>query len=160
MYGSKLPKPIKISHVPMVSAEDLVLKHNTPTVKFRKQSVEKKDDLSEDWKTYDNIRVIGRFRPCNKREIRYCKTENKSDKPPVFKSVQIVQLQRAIKSSSLLSNTSHSSRPYECVLDRILPPSSTQSDVFKIVGKPMINAVLEGFNATVFAYGQSGSGKS
>jgi hypothetical protein len=36
---------------------------------------------------------------------------------------------------------------------------STQDDVYKEMGKP-IEAVLSGFNCTVFAYGQTGAGKT
>ena len=35
-----------------------------------------------------------------------------------------------------------------------------QEHVFREVGEPMVNDVLEGYHATLFAYGQSGSGKT
>ena len=35
---------------------------------------------------------------------------------------------------------------------------TTKKRVFDNVGRPMVQAVLEGFNATIFAYGQTGSG--
>ena len=38
--------------------------------------------------------------------------------------------------------------------------SSTQKDVYDSAAKPIIDGVLEGFNGTIFAYGQSGSGKT
>ncbi len=42
--------------------------------------------------------------------------------------------------------------------DEVLPPTCKQADVFEHC-VPLLDAVLQGINATVFAYGQSGSGK-
>jgi hypothetical protein len=36
----------------------------------------------------------------------------------------------------------------------------TQDHVFETVGRPSCEACLEGFNSTVFAYGQTGAGKT
>lgn len=43
--------------------------------------------------------------------------------------------------------------------DRVLDGSSTQEDVFSEVA-PMVAGVLDGYNACVFAYGQTGAGKT
>ena len=37
---------------------------------------------------------------------------------------------------------------------------STQKDVYDVAAKPIIDSVLEGFNGTIFAYGQTSSGKT
>jgi kinesin family protein 11 len=37
---------------------------------------------------------------------------------------------------------------------------TTQSDFFAEVGKPIVEEVLKGFNCTIFAYGQTGTGKT
>ena len=50
------------------------------------------------------------------------------------------------------------SHPFQC--DQILGPESTQQDVFECTARPSILGVLQGFNATVFAYGQTASGKT
>ncbi len=39
-------------------------------------------------------------------------------------------------------------------------PNSTQDDVFDHAAKPIVDAVLDGYNGTIFAYGQTGSGKT
>lgn len=44
--------------------------------------------------------------------------------------------------------------------DRVISKDSTQSDVYEITAKPIINDVLNGFNGTIFAYGQTASGKT
>ena len=43
--------------------------------------------------------------------------------------------------------------------DRIYGETSTQEDIFLDV-KPIVHAVLNGYNGTVLAYGQTGSGKT
>ena len=44
--------------------------------------------------------------------------------------------------------------------DRVFGPTSTQLEVFETGCLPIVQAVLQGFNGTVFAYGQSSSGKT
>lgn len=44
--------------------------------------------------------------------------------------------------------------------DRVMNPLSTQEECFETVAKPTVNWSLEGYNATIFAYGQTGTGKS
>lgn len=43
--------------------------------------------------------------------------------------------------------------------DHVLPPSASQEDMFALVA-PLVTAVVTGFNATVLAYGPTGSGKT
>lgn len=44
--------------------------------------------------------------------------------------------------------------------DRVFNTESTQSEIFEKTAKPLIADVLQGYNATIFTYGQSGSGKT
>jgi len=44
--------------------------------------------------------------------------------------------------------------------DRILGMDSTQPEVFSIIAQPLIKDILQGYNATILAYGQSGTGKT
>ncbi|XP_023709668.1 kinesin-like protein Klp61F isoform X3 [Cryptotermes secundus] len=44
--------------------------------------------------------------------------------------------------------------------DRVFGPNSRQIDVYMSVVHPIINEVLAGYNCTVFAYGQTGTGKT
>jgi len=43
--------------------------------------------------------------------------------------------------------------------NNILPPASTQKDVFHLV-EDSIKEFLNGINMTIFAYGQTGAGKT
>lgn len=55
-------------------------------------------------------------------------------------------------------------KPYyddrEFSVDRVLPSDITQEDSFELVGKNIVNEVIEGYNGTIMAYGQTGSGKT
>jgi hypothetical protein len=44
--------------------------------------------------------------------------------------------------------------------DRVFDTESTQAEIFEKTAKPLIADVLQGYNATIFTYGQSGSGKT
>jgi len=44
--------------------------------------------------------------------------------------------------------------------DYILPSSSSQEDVYNNAVLPLVNSVIQGYNATVFAFGPTGSGKT
>ena len=44
--------------------------------------------------------------------------------------------------------------------DKFFPPESSQSDVYKEVGADVVQDVMEGYNGTIFAYGQTGTGKT
>ncbi|GAB4821469.1 hypothetical protein N2152v2_008515 [Parachlorella kessleri] len=44
--------------------------------------------------------------------------------------------------------------------DKVLGPSSSQSDVYQAAVKPIVEDVLNGYNGTVMAYGQTGAGKT
>ncbi len=47
-----------------------------------------------------------------------------------------------------------------CARDQVAGRDGTQEGIFESVGKPMCESVLQGYNATIFAYGQTGAGKT
>lgn len=80
-----------------------------------------------------------RFRPLNEAEIL------RGDKfIPKFKGDETVVIGQG--------------KPY--VFDRVLPPSTTQEQVYSACAKQIVKDVLEGYNGTIFAYGQTSSGKT
>ncbi|CAN8022276.1 unnamed protein product, partial [Ixodes persulcatus] len=44
--------------------------------------------------------------------------------------------------------------------DRVFGPSQCNSDVYREIGQPLVESVMKGFNGTLFAYGQTASGKT
>jgi kinesin family member 5 len=93
-----------------------------------------------------NVRVVCRFRPLNEKELQTSETlsmEVSSDN----KTVTII-------------SQSESTEPLKFGFDYIFKPSAEQKDVYEISSKPIVEAVMQGFNGTVFAYGQTSSGKT
>ena len=43
--------------------------------------------------------------------------------------------------------------------DYAFGPESKQLDIYNLVARPIVDAVLEGYNGTIFAYGQTGTGR-
>ena len=91
-----------------------------------------------------NVKVICRFRPMNELE----KT-NGNEQVCVFTS-----------QTSLQFNSTREKNQYSFNFDRIFPPSSTQEDIYSFGVKDIIDSVLDGYNGTVLAYGQTSSGKT
>lgn len=58
-------------------------------------------------------------------------------------------------SGGFIPNSSRS-RDYKYAFDRVFDDTATQQEVFEETTKGLIDAVLNGFNATVFAYGATG----
>uniref|UniRef100_A0A8D2ZL42 Kinesin-like protein n=1 Tax=Scophthalmus maximus TaxID=52904 RepID=A0A8D2ZL42_SCOMX len=84
------------------------------------------------------VRVMCRFRPLNEAEI------NRGDKYiPKFKEEDTVVI---------------TGKPY--VFDRVLPPNTSQEQVYDQCAKQIVKDVLGGYNGTIFAYGQTSSGKT
>jgi kinesin family protein 18/19 len=44
--------------------------------------------------------------------------------------------------------------------DRVFDENTTQADVYEATSKNLLDSVLDGYNATVFAYGATGCGKT
>ena len=44
--------------------------------------------------------------------------------------------------------------------DHIYPMESNQSEIFEETSKEVVKSVLKGYNGTIFAYGQTGTGKT
>lgn len=90
--------------------------------------------------TRQNVRVICRVRPTNAREIR----EGGST------CVKCGEEQIDVQSEG--GNNKFN-------FDRVFGMESTQVEVFQESAAPLIADVLAGYNATIFAYGQTGTGK-
>ncbi|EDO47601.1 predicted protein, partial [Nematostella vectensis] len=46
------------------------------------------------------------------------------------------------------------------VFDAVLPPAATNRQVYSYAGRPLVDAAFSGFNGTLMAYGQTGTGKT
>ncbi|XP_075406442.1 kinesin-1 heavy chain isoform X2 [Tenrec ecaudatus] len=85
-----------------------------------------------------NIKVMCRFRPLNESEV------NRGDKYVAkFQGEDTVMM---------------ASKPY--AFDRVFQSSTSQEQVYNDCAKKIVKDVLEGYNGTIFAYGQTSSGKT
>ncbi|EGW31686.1 uncharacterized protein SPAPADRAFT_155200 [Spathaspora passalidarum NRRL Y-27907] len=51
-------------------------------------------------------------------------------------------------------------REHRFVFDKLFDTDATQNDVYNDTTRPLLNSILDGYNATVFAYGATGCGKT
>ncbi|CAG9321136.1 unnamed protein product [Blepharisma stoltei] len=93
-----------------------------------------------------NIKVVCRFRPLNQKE-KEISMQTCVDFSPDKRTVHV----RA---------QSESAEPLKFNFDYVFDPSSHQSSVYDVAAKPVVESVMQGFNGTVFAYGQTSSGKT
>ena len=89
----------------------------------------------------EKVRVVCRVRPQNSKEI--------SSGGAIC--VKLTETTIDVKSDE---------GQYVFTFDRVFGPDSTQLQVFDYSAVPMIIDVLSGYNATIFAYGQTSSGKT
>ena len=91
-----------------------------------------------------NVKVICRFRPLNDKE-----KENTKDLCITY----IDEEQVEIKSKNEYNN-------FTFQFDKIFNTMSTQKEIYDYSAKELVDSVLSGYNATIFAYGQTASGKT
>uniref|UniRef100_G1NUV6 Kinesin-like protein n=1 Tax=Myotis lucifugus TaxID=59463 RepID=G1NUV6_MYOLU len=85
-----------------------------------------------------NIKVMCRFRPLNESEV------NRGDKYIAkFQGEDTVMI---------------ATKPY--AFDRVFQSNTSQEQVYNDCAKKIVKDVLEGYNGTIFAYGQTSSGKT
>eukprot|EP00462_Mataza_sp_D1_P021546 CAMPEP_0175126944 /NCGR_PEP_ID=MMETSP0087-20121206/4129_1 /TAXON_ID=136419 /ORGANISM="Unknown Unknown, Strain D1" /LENGTH=1515 /DNA_ID=CAMNT_0016408901 /DNA_START=199 /DNA_END=4746 /DNA_ORIENTATION=+ len=91
-----------------------------------------------------NIQVVVRCRPRNQRE----KNSNAAVVLEANHEESTVELNKAAKNAKSYT------------FDQVYTSTSTQQEVFEGTVAPIVDEVLDGFNCTVFAYGQTGTGKT
>ncbi|XP_039286723.1 osmotic avoidance abnormal protein 3 isoform X2 [Nilaparvata lugens] len=93
------------------------------------------------------VQVIVRCRPMNSRELSLnCK------------NVVLMDSERC--TCSLVNPNDCSAPPKVFTFDGVYYIDSTTEQIYNEIAYPLIEGVLEGYNSTVFAYGQTGCGKS
>ena len=90
----------------------------------------------------DGIKVFVRMRPLNELEEGHAKCLRRES------------------SSTLTLLPAVNADATEFTYDHVAAEDANQEHVFKAVGRPVIEHVLSGFNASVLAYGQTASGKT
>ncbi|XP_022711381.1 kinesin-like protein KIF3A isoform X1 [Varroa jacobsoni] len=95
----------------------------------------------------DNVQVCVRCRPLSESEIA-ANYRNVISVDPIGGTVTV-------------ASPSGGSEPPKCfTFDLVFGPDSKQVDVYNRAARPIIDNVLQGYNGTIFAYGQTGTGKT
>ncbi|KAJ4970085.1 hypothetical protein NE237_003184 [Protea cynaroides] len=94
-----------------------------------------------------NVQVLLRCRPFSEEELR-------NNAPQV---ITCNDYQREV---SVTQNIAGKQIDRVFTFDKVFGPSAQQKDLYEQAVVPIVNEVLEGFNCTIFAYGQTGTGKT
>ncbi|XP_059644265.1 kinesin-like protein KIN-14R [Cornus florida] len=121
----------------VAQCEDLKVKYNEEQVKRRKL-------YNQVQEAKGNIRVFCRCRPLSKVEVS-------------ARHATIVDFDAA--KDGELGIVSGGSTKKTFKFDRVYTPKDDQADVFSDAS-PMVISVLDGYNVCIFAYGQTGTGKT
>ncbi|KAG6451340.1 hypothetical protein O3G_MSEX007091 [Manduca sexta] len=92
-----------------------------------------------------NIQVFVRLRPLNQRERD-------------LKSLGVVEVHH--NKEVVVRFTQQTNLTKKFTFDRAFAPNASQVEIYQEVVSPLIEEVLAGYNCTVFAYGQTGTGKT
>ena len=91
------------------------------------------------------VRVVVRCRPLNSQET----ADGRG---------QIVEMDPKSGTCSVLTPNGEPAKTF--TFDAVYPPHSLQETIYKQTAAPILDSVIEGFNGTIFAYGQTGTGKT
>ncbi|KUF94735.1 hypothetical protein AM588_10006436 [Phytophthora nicotianae] len=96
----------------------------------------------------ESVRVCVRIRPLSTKEVQDGRTYIVHANPG--------------QGEISLSNPEADARepPKKFTFDAAIPPESSQQDVYAQAATDIVESVVNGFNGTIFAYGQTGAGKS
>eukprot|EP01116_Phalansterium_solitarium_P004864 TRINITY_DN1604_c0_g4_i2.p1 TRINITY_DN1604_c0_g4~~TRINITY_DN1604_c0_g4_i2.p1 ORF type:complete len:861 (-),score=300.97 TRINITY_DN1604_c0_g4_i2:520-3102(-) len=95
----------------------------------------------------ETIKVVTRVRPLSKKEV--------ADSRSV-----IVQMDRKMAQVILTNPSEPQAPPKTFTFDAAFPQEVTQREVYQETAYPIVECVIKGYNGTILAYGQTGTGKT
>lgn len=99
-----------------------------------------------------NIKVFARVKPCQNINQELFKREGHT--------LYISSHRQVETNSEICSSTAEGSKWRRFRFTHVFGPDSSQKNVFELSAKDIVEAFFEGFNGTIFAYGQTGAGKT
>jgi len=139
---SPIPNPPSIS--PFLSKikfqKNINKKENKNKTKLKKRMKRNRDKSSKQ----ERVQVSVRIRP-------FSEAEKELDPSTPIKSINQ-------KNNSLSIQKDYDTKTFS--YDHIYPEDSNQSQIFEETSKNVVKSVLSGYNGTIFAYGQTGTGKT
>ncbi|CAN0926747.1 Kinesin-like protein KIN-5D [Linum grandiflorum] len=94
----------------------------------------------------------------NVQVLLRCRPLNQDEKQLVSPAVISCNEKKGIV--TLIQNTAHKQIDKNYQFDKVFGPTCEQKLLFDSAVTPIVNEVLEGYNCTIFAYGQTGTGKT
>lgn len=122
--------------------------HHNPTERAIDQSDTNNNTNGQQKK---NVRVYVRFRPVNDLENSLLENGVGWLCPEYNDNNKVVSIN---STKSQLNNSNN------YAFDQVFRSSTAQEEIYNVVGKEIVHDVISGYNGTIFAYGQSGSGKT
>ncbi|XP_066591336.1 kinesin-like protein KIF3A [Prorops nasuta] len=105
-------------------------------------------DNSSELGEIENVRVVVRVRPLNGKELdNHCKN-----------IIEVDNINSEITIEN--PNAAQGEPPKIFCFDAVFDTNSTQVDIYNETARPIVDKVLQGYNGTIFAYGQTGTGKT
>ncbi|KAK2370912.1 kinesin protein KIN-5D [Trifolium repens] len=110
------------------------------------------DSISNSHNKYDkekgvNVQVLVRCRPMNEDEMRL--------HTPV-----VISCNEGRREVAAVQSIANKQIDRTFVFDKVFGPTSQQKELYDQAVSPIVYEVLEGYNCTIFAYGQTGTGKT
>ncbi|XP_030570616.1 kinesin-like protein KIF3A [Drosophila novamexicana] len=96
----------------------------------------------------ENVRVVVRSRPMDTNE----------ESIGALSAIQVDKINRAI--TVIKPNATANEPPKTYYFDNVFDGGSNQLDLYVDTARPIVDKVLEGYNGTILAYGQTGTGKT
>ncbi|CAG2106801.1 unnamed protein product, partial [Medioppia subpectinata] len=96
----------------------------------------------------ESVKVIVRCRPMSDKEVK----GGHKQIIDMYCDRGVIQIHK--------SSTGEDESPKIFTFDAVYDWNSNQTDLYEEIFRPLVDSVLEGFNGTVFAYGQTGTGKT
>ncbi|GMI68721.1 MALECTIN DOMAIN KINESIN 2 [Hibiscus trionum] len=128
----------------VTGVQALVMQCEDLKVKYSEEQAKRKELYNQIQDTKGNIRVFCRCRPLSKEEIS-------------AGFAQVVDFDAAKDGDLGILTGASTKKTFK--FDRVYTPKDNQVDVFADA-LPLVTSVLDGYNVCIFAYGQTGTGKT
>ncbi|XP_014779765.1 kinesin-like protein KIF3A [Octopus bimaculoides] len=130
------------------NSSPIITSNSSASATTSNHSSTSRSSSSNNSKDSDNVRVAVRCRPLNEKELSIsCRNLVTVD---VLRGTVSVENPSASQEEPIKMFT----------FDTVFGPGCKQVDVYNEVARPIVDCVLEGYNGTIFAYGQTGTGKT
>ncbi|GAB4823415.1 hypothetical protein N2152v2_010461 [Parachlorella kessleri] len=141
----------------------------TPAVGWQGASdaeVEEEEEAERAESTYSGsgaeegqVKVVVRVRPPLPRELTgYRPYENAALVDPSHKVITLSENLQSLSSNGVVDGLVYNT--YRYAFDHVYGPDSRQEEVYQQSARSAVLNVLDGYNATIIAYGQTGTGKT